>query len=96
MFYEYRKALDTVYNYIYIMYIRTCSHGERCIADTIIWCSNPVVSSIGSCCISDSKISSQCIVIGRSGKMDIAALLVYQFCATSTHYDSIPLYIITA
>ena len=60
----------------------TCSYSERCIADIIRWQSNPIVSSVRFSCISDSKISSQCIAISSSGKMDIAAL-IYSFCDTA-------------
>ena len=59
------------------VHLHTCCYSERCIADTIIWCINQVVSSIGFYCISDGKSSSQCIVSSRSSKIDIAALLVY-------------------
>ena len=71
-----RKVLSSQLQY----YVHTCCYSERCMADSIIWCSNQVVSSIGFYCINDGKSSSQCIVsskISRSSKMDIATSLAY-------------------
>ena len=73
------------------VHLHTCCYSEKCIAATIIWCINKVVSSIGFHCISNGKSSSQCIVSSRSIRMDIAALLEYS-CGTP---NFTPLYIIT-
>ena len=48
------------------LYSHTCCYSEGYIAVTKQWCSNPVVSSIGFYCISDSKINGQSIANSRT------------------------------
>ena len=89
------------YNYVYMhtcneMYPHTCYYSERYIADIEIWCSNPVVSSIGFSYVSDSKWTVYS-TSSMSGDSDTLVIIwIYLFCSTCILYESIPLYIIVS
>ena len=62
----------------------TCPYSQRCIADSRGWYSNPVVSSMGYYCISDSKCSAQIIVSrNRDGNH---VILIHHFCSACILY----------
>ena len=57
MYFMNKKVMATVY------YVHTCCYSERCMANTIMWCSNPVFSSIGFSCISIVRLVINALLV---------------------------------